>query len=69
MLPIVIQNMLKYMPILAFQGIQARRDSARRSSLSLSPEKCPALMLPHSGMPVQTKNMTTVTGTVLKSAL
>ncbi|PIL28282.1 hypothetical protein GSI_09570 [Ganoderma sinense ZZ0214-1] len=58
MLPVVIQNILKYMPIMALQGLQAGRDHARRSSPPSSPGKRSTPASPRSGMPVQTKNAT-----------
>ncbi|PIL35888.1 hypothetical protein GSI_01548 [Ganoderma sinense ZZ0214-1] len=58
MLPFVIQNTLKYMPIMALQGLQAGRDHTRRSSPPSNPGKRSAPASPRSGTPVQTKNAT-----------
>ncbi|PIL30390.1 hypothetical protein GSI_07576 [Ganoderma sinense ZZ0214-1] len=58
MLPVLIQNILKYMPIVAFQGLQAGRDHARRSSPPSSPGTRSARASPRSDTPVQAKNAT-----------
>ncbi|PIL35881.1 hypothetical protein GSI_01541 [Ganoderma sinense ZZ0214-1] len=58
MLPVVVQNIIKYMPIMAFQGLQAGRDHAHRSSSPFSPGTRSARASPRSDTPVQTKNAT-----------
>ncbi|PIL30397.1 hypothetical protein GSI_07583 [Ganoderma sinense ZZ0214-1] len=55
---VLIQNILKYMPIVAFQGLQAGRDHARRSSPPSSPGTRSARASPRSDTPVQAKNAT-----------
>nr|VWP00367.1 Phospholipid-transporting ATPase (EC [Ganoderma boninense] len=58
MLPIVIQNIIKYMPIMAFQGLQAGRDQARRSSTPPGPVKRSAHASPRQNTAIQAKNAT-----------